>query len=132
MSARALSGLLGLLNLGNGLLMLVAPHHWYETVPGVVTTGPFNHHFVIDIALAYVASGAGMLAGLRPGRSAAVFALAGAIWPALHALFHISEWLAGGFPADFMNAATQVVGVVLIGLVGIALAYLQARKEGAV
>jgi hypothetical protein len=128
---RVLLGLLGLLNLGNGLLMLAAPHRWYETVPGVADTGPFNHHFVVDIALAYVASGAFMLAAFREGRIASAVALAGAAWPALHALFHISEWLEMGFPADAMNAATQVVGVVFIGLIGIALAFRQAREEGA-
>ena len=132
MIARALLGLLGLLNLGNGLLMLAAPHHWYETVPGVAATGPFNHHFAIDLALAYVASGAGMVAGFRQGPSPAAFALIGAAWPALHALFHISEWLAGGFPSDAMNAATQIVGVVVIGLAGFAFALPQARKEGAI
>ena len=129
---RLLLGLLGLLNLGNGLLMAAAPHRWYETAPGVVDTGPFNHHFVVDIALAYIASGAFMLAGFRAGRIASAIALAGATWPALHALFHISEWLAIGFPADALNAATQVVGVVLVGLIGIALALRQAREEGAV
>jgi hypothetical protein len=132
MPARALLGLLGLVNLGNGLLMLAAPHHWYETVPGVAATGPFNHHFVIDIALAYIASGAFMLAAWRTGRSAAALALAGSAWPALHALFHIAEWLGSGFPADAMNAATQIVGVILVGLIGLALAFQSARKEGAV
>ncbi len=132
MPARALLSLLGLLNLGNGLLMLVAPHRWYDSVPGVAATGPFNHHFVVDIALAYAASGAFMLAALCAGRSASAFALAGATWPALHGLFHIVEWLAGGFPADPIDAATQLVGVVLVGLAGIALAFQNARKEGAI
>ena len=58
MPARVLLGLLGVLNFGNGLVMLATPHRWYEQVPGVAATGPFNHHFVIDIALAYCASGA--------------------------------------------------------------------------
>ncbi len=132
MLPRILLGLFGLLNLGNGLLMLAAPHLWYETVPGVVATGPFNHHFVIDIALAYVASGAFMLAGFSERRGAAAFALAGAAWPALHALFHILGWIADGFPADVINAATQVVGVVLIGFLGVALAVWRATlNEGA-
>ncbi len=121
MLPRILLGLFGLLNLGNGLLMLAAPHLWYETVPGVVATGPFNHHFVIDIALAYVASGAFMLAGFSERRGAAAFALAGAAWPALHALFHILGWIADGFPADVIN-----------GFLGVALAVWRATlNEGA-
>ena len=131
MLVRVILSVLGLLNLGNGLNMLAAPHLWYETVPGVAATGPFNHHFVIDIGLAYVASGAFMLAGFRDGRVAAAIALVGAAWPALHALFHISEWIMDGFPGDAMNAVTQVVGVVLIGFLGIVLALERALKEGA-
>ncbi|HLJ70838.1 MAG TPA: hypothetical protein VKU03_05935, partial [Roseiarcus sp.] len=130
MPARILLGLLGLLNLGNGLLMLAAPLRWYGLVPGVAATGPFNHHFVIDIALAYLASGAAMAAGFREGRRAAAFALAGAIWPALHAVFHIAEWLADGFPADAMDAAAQILGVVLVGFLGAGLAVWRAQKEG--
>ncbi|HLH47771.1 MAG TPA: hypothetical protein VKV96_00410 [Roseiarcus sp.] len=131
MPARLLLGLLGLLNLGNGLLMLAAPHRWYESVPGVAATGPFNHHFVVDIALAYLASGAGMAAGFKTGRGLAAFALAGALWPALHALFHIAGWLSDGFPTDAPNAAAQVVGVVFIGFVGLGLALWRAQQEGA-
>jgi hypothetical protein len=129
---RVLLALLGLINLGNGLLMLAAPHRWYDEVPGVVGTGPFNHHFVVDIALAFVASGAGMLAGARGGRTAATLALAGATWPALHAVFHIVEWLTNGFPRDAGAAAAEVIGVVFISFMGFALAALRARQEGAI
>ncbi len=36
---------------GNGLFMLVAPSAWYQFVPGVTHTGPFNQHFIRDIGL---------------------------------------------------------------------------------
>ena len=42
----------------NGLVMWFAPHFWYETVPGVAMMGPFNLHFIRDIALVF-----GMSAG---------------------------------------------------------------------
>ncbi|HEY5337180.1 MAG TPA: hypothetical protein VIJ85_03165 [Rhizomicrobium sp.] len=129
---RRILGLLGLFHLINGLTMILAPGYWYATVPGVSLTGPINHHFITDIGLAFVASGAGMLAALRPGRTAMTLALAGTIWPALHALFHIFEWLTDGFPHDAQIVFSEVVGVVAIGLVGITFAFIEARKEGAI
>jgi hypothetical protein len=132
MLSRALLGLIGLFHLANGLAMIGDAHAWYEATPGVSQTGPMNHHFIVDIGLVFVASGAGMLAGLRAGRTAAILTLAGATWPALHALFHISEWFADGFPRDPVVAATNALGVVFVGLLGLALAFWQARKEGAV
>jgi hypothetical protein len=128
---RALLSLLGLINLANGIAMIAAPHFWYESTPGVIASGPMNHHFIVDIGLAFLASGAGMLAGLRQGRTAAILALAGATWPALHAFFHIVEWLTNGFPRDPTVAATEVVGVVFVSFLGLALAALRAREEGA-
>src|SRR5688572_21425144 len=35
----------------NGLFMLVAPEPWYNLVPGVTDTGPFNQHFIRDIGI---------------------------------------------------------------------------------
>jgi hypothetical protein len=128
---RALLGLLGLINLANGLYMIAAPHAWYLATPGVAETGPMNHHFIVDIGLIFLASGAGMLASLRRGRTGAILALAGATWPALHAIFHIVEWLAMGFPRDLSIAATEVIGVVLLSFAGLTLAFWRAREEGA-
>ena len=105
---------------------------WYLTAPGVSSTGPMNHHFIVDIGLAFVASGAGMMIGLRTGRIAATFALAGATWPALHALFHIQEWFTDRLPPDLRTAAVEALGVVLVGFLGFAFAVLRAREEGAI
>ena len=52
---RYLAGLMGLAFAANGLAMLFASLAWYDTVPGVPTTGPFNPHFVKDIGAIYVA-----------------------------------------------------------------------------
>jgi len=132
MFSRGLLGVLGVIHLANGLFMVGDPHGWYWATPGVSRTGPVNHHFLVDIGLAFVVSGFGMLIGLRPGRVAATFALAGATWPALHAFFHVWEWFADGAPRDPRAAAAEAVGVVLVGLLGIALAGSRARKEGAI
>lgn len=129
MIVRALLLLLGLLHIANGLFMLIVPADWYASVPGVTTTGPFNPHFVLDIGMAFVASGAGLMLGARRGRSAAMLAVAGATWPGLHSLIHIDGWLMHGFPSDARIAVSEVVGVVGLAALGVALAWLRLRGE---
>ena len=46
--------LMGLAAEANRLFMLVSPEHWYFSVPGVTTTGPFNQHFIRDIGLIFL------------------------------------------------------------------------------
>ena len=121
--------LLGLLHLGNGLWMLIAPDGWYAAVPGVSMTGPINHHFIADIGLAFVASGAGLLLGARNMRTAGAFAVAGAAWPALHALLHLWGWVHMGFPATAAVTVSESVGVVLVGALGAALAWLRFAQQ---
>lgn len=93
-----------------GGVMLAAPQTWYASTPGVTATGPFNGHFVIDIGFAFLASGAiiawGARSMLRP------LALAGALWPCLHALFHLEHWIARGLPLDTL-AAVNAAGIQL-------------------
>jgi hypothetical protein len=124
--------LLGLFHLGNGLFMLAAPDAWYATVPGVVQSGPMNHHFIVDIGLAFAASGAFMILGARAGMAAAALALAGATFPALHALFHVWEWIADGVPTEPRVMASELVAVMGVSFLGLALAWIRARKEGIV
>lgn len=124
--------LLGLFHLGNGLFMVVAPGQWYAAVPGVVETGPMNHHFIVDIGLAFTASGTGMIAGSRGGAVASAIALAGATWPALHALFHLWEWIANGIPQNPRIMASDAIAVMLVSFLGFALAWARARDQGAV
>ncbi|MBI3676127.1 MAG: hypothetical protein HY243_05875 [Proteobacteria bacterium] len=127
MVIRVLLLLVGLFQVVNGLWMLTAPENWYAGVPGVTLTGPINLHFITDIGLAFLASGAGMMLGARKGLAA--FALAGATWPALHALFHIWGWFEHGFPMDTKIVVSEIVGVVGVSALGLAAAWLQARKK---
>jgi len=131
MIVRLLLLLLGILHIVNGLFMLIAPAEWYASVPGVTATGPFNPHFILDIGMAFVASGAGLLLGARRNAYAAIFACAGATWPALHALIHIDGWLMHGFPADTQIAASEAVGVVGFAVLGVVLAWLRVKGEPA-
>ena len=41
----------------NGLSMLLFPETWFNTIPGVTATGPFNAHFVRDVGAAYLVCG---------------------------------------------------------------------------
>ena len=132
MTVRAMLLILGLFHLGNGLWMLAAPMAWYMAVPGVGLTGPANHHFIADIGLAFVASGAGLILGARQGIRAAAWAAAGAAWPALHALLHLWGWFAHGFPATGRVIVSEVAGVVGVGALGVALAWIRNRQEGVV
>jgi hypothetical protein len=67
---------LGLLNLGNGLWMLLAPAGWYRGLPaGVPDTGPLNVHFVRDIGAAFTTIGVAFLVAGDPARRAVAPAL---------------------------------------------------------
>jgi hypothetical protein len=91
---RLIAAILAIPTLLNGLAMLVAGPHWYETVPGVTDTGPFNPHFVQDIGLAFLMAGLALAArAWRPRYWPA--AVAGAGFLAAHALLHLAL-IAGG------------------------------------
>ena len=85
---RLIAAILAIPTLFNGLAMLVAGPHWYESVPGVTETGPFNPHFVQDIGIAFLVSGLALAArAWRPRYWPA--AMAGAVFLAAHALLHL-------------------------------------------
>lgn len=112
--------------IANGAFMLVKPLDWYVFVPTVVTTGPPNQHFIRDIGLAYLGSGAILLyAVVAPARRWRA-ALVGGLWLALHGLLHIYEVMAGICgAATFWADAPAVIGQP--ALVIAALAILVAR-----
>ncbi len=99
---RAVIWFIGIGYILNGAFMLVAPQLWYDTVPGMPFFGPFNQHFVRDISLIYLASGGGFVWGLLQRENA--YLLFAALWPALHALYHVQVWVARGFEIDLIFA----------------------------
>jgi hypothetical protein len=123
MSGRALilgaAMAMGLAAMFNGLFMLAAPQHWYASVPGVTTTGPFNQHFVRDIGLIYLLAGASFLTGAaRPRYRTALWAVP-TVWLSGHALFHIWEVIVGISGHSAM--ARDFPAVTLPALIGLAL-----------
>lgn len=115
----------------NGALMLTMPRHWYDTVPGVTHTGPFNGHFIADIAFAFLASAAGLALAVRQtGLLAAALLFAPAIFLGGHALLHAVEFLHGHFGAAAI--VRDAVLIVLPGLMPAILAwrFLKSAKTG--
>src|SRR5689334_11921865 len=119
--------LVGLFNVLNGLFMLVNPDAWFAKVIGDMPMGMMDDHFIRDVGFAYLASGVGLIWGIRAGATAAAFALAGATWPVLHAFFHLDLWAMHGVPqgAALLN---EGVGVVVLSFLGALLAWLRFRK----
>jgi len=121
----------GLLNILNGLFMLIAPVPWFAQVIGEhVPMGPLDTHFIRDVGFAYAASGAGLLLGLRRGLAAGAFALAGAVWPMLHALFHLDLWAMHGVPHG-MSLVNEGLGVVVASLAGAIVGWVRFRQGDA-
>ena len=73
---------------------------FYQTIPGLEVMGPFNQHFIRDVGLAFVASGAAMLWGTWTCNRGVV--IAGAMWPAMHGAFHMSIQIGRGLPGDLI------------------------------
>lgn len=103
----------------NGLFMLTSPGRWYVSVPGVTTTGPFNHHFIRDIGLIFLLIGTSFLVGAAKPQSRATLWAAATFWLCGHALFHFWEvavgingtsTLARDFPAVTLPA---IIGVLV-------------------
>lgn len=121
---------IGLFNVANGLFMLVNPDAWFARVIGDMPMGMMDDHFIRDVGFAYLASGVGLIWGSRAGATAAAFALAGAVWPVLHAFFHLDLWAMHGVPQG-MALINEGVGVVILSFAGAALAWLRFRKGDA-
>lgn len=49
----------------NGLFMIVEPKLWYEVIPGVVSTGFYNQHFIRDIGIVQLMLGMAYIVGWR-------------------------------------------------------------------
>lgn len=95
---RAVLIILGLTHFLTGPVAFFAPDFFYNTIPGVKLTGPINYHFIRDVGLAFMASGGAVVWGALNGNRAV--AVAGALWPFLHALFHVQMQIMRGLPGD--------------------------------
>ena len=116
---RYLAGLTATAFVANGLAMLFASLAWYDAVPGVTSTGPFNPHFVKDIGAVYLACALGLgWFAWRPAQGWPAMAVAAA-WLTLHAAVHVYDATCGASPlADFQR---DFVGIYLLAAIPLAL-----------
>ena len=124
---RYLAALTGLILAGNGVFMLAASLAWYEAVPGVSATGPFNPHFIRDIGAIYLVCGAALgWFAWRPRQGwPAMSAAAG--WLALHAAVHVRDASCGSSP--LADVQRDLVGVYVLAAIPLALAIFRKPKE---
>src|SRR5450432_3139198 len=91
---RSIAAVLAVLTVLNGAIMLLAAPTWYESVPGVSETGPYNPHFVQDVGAAFLVAGLALAVRVwRPRYWPA--AVAGAGFLAAHALLHLAMIVGG-------------------------------------
>lgn len=90
MLKRWLAAILGAAGALNGAFMLIDGARWYDSVPGLPHTGPYNPHFVADIGAAYLVASFALIArAWRPRYWPA--AVAGAAFMVAHALIHVAD-----------------------------------------
>jgi uncharacterized protein YjeT (DUF2065 family) len=119
--------LMGAAAVANGLLMLASPEDWYQAVPGVTATGPFNQHFVRDIGLIYLLAGTAFLWGAAEARYRVLLWALPTAWITSHALFHLWEVAAGVSGHSAM--ARDFPAVTLPAFIGAALTIWAARSR---
>ncbi|MBV8682219.1 MAG: hypothetical protein JO111_05045 [Caulobacteraceae bacterium] len=129
MIQRSLAGALGALLAADGLAMLIFPLAWYGAVPGVITTGPFNPHFVADIGVAYLTT-ATALAWFALDPAVAWSALAiGSLFLDAHAAIHVVGAVTS--PACGSLILRDLPGVFVPALLASALVLLPPVRQGA-
>ena len=119
--------LLGLIMLGNGVFMTIAPESWYWLVPGVPDRGPFNQHFVRDIGFIYALSGAAFIYGAIYTKHQLMLWLAPTAWLAFHAVFHIWEVVVGICGPE--SLIEDFGGVTLPAILGVGLLVSHSRSQ---
>ncbi len=124
--ARWASAVLAVILIGNAAAMLALPLSWYDAVPGVPQTGPFNSHFVRDIGAAYLTAGLGCAWFAWRAREGWRALAAGALFLTLHAAIHLFDAACGTSP--IRDLLRDFLGVHLLAAAALALA-LTARPE---
>ena len=93
---QAVFWVLGILNLANGLWMLLSPEGWYYGLPAAVPdTGPLNLHFVRDIGAAFATIGLAFCVAAPNARRHRGVLLGATAFYDLHALVHLADLFSG-------------------------------------
>ena len=86
--------LLGLTQITQGAVMILAPALFYRGVAGLDETGPLNPHLMRDTGCAFLLAGVGLAWAARR-RTAWAAGVMGAAYLCLHALMHVWDGFAG-------------------------------------
>jgi uncharacterized protein YjeT (DUF2065 family) len=125
---RRLQGFFAAIFSVNGLLMLGIPEAWFNTLPGVAATGPFNAHFVRDVGAAYLVCGLAFCWLLRDAARAWPAAVGGCLFLLFHAAIHVLEFLTGA--QSLTHLLTDLPGVLLLPGVALWSAWPRAVRGG--
>jgi hypothetical protein len=107
---------LGVIQLATGVALLLVPRLFYDLVPGVAETGPFNPHFARDAGAAFLVAAAGLFWTARD-RAAWPAGAAAAGFLGLHALIHVWDGLAGRESAEHLGLDLPVLlGFALLSI----------------
>ena len=85
---------------GNAIWMLIDPATWFETLPGVVHTGPFNVHLVRDVGCAYLSVGVALALAACWPRAAFPLLVLVALFLSLHAALHVWDIASHRLPSS--------------------------------
>ena len=109
---RWIAAILGVFNAANGLVMLFAGSMWWNSVPGVPDTGPYNPHFVRDVGAAFLVAGLALVArAWRPAYRPAAVAASGFL--VAHAAIHLVMIATGHDHHALADLATVIVPAAL-------------------
>lgn len=106
--------ILGLLSIANGGWMVLHAPTWFDSLPGVTDTGPYNGHLVRDVGLAYIVSGIGFVWCAFNLRRCWPVIVAQALWATGHATLHVADMITERMPAS--HWIIDAPGVLLPGL----------------
>jgi hypothetical protein len=124
---RTIAAVLGLFLGASAVWQMLAPLAWYDAVPGVVATGPFNAHFIRDIAAAYLTTAGGLIAFAWRPAAARPALLAAAAFLVMHAGVHVFDALCGARPLQ--DALRDLAAIHLVALVTLGLALAPEPKS---
>ena len=106
--------ILGALAIANGGWMVLHAPTWFDSVPGVTDTGPYNGHLVRDVGLAYLVSGIGFVWCAFNLRRCWPVIVAEAMWATGHAALHVADMITRRM--SLSHAIIDAPGVLLPGL----------------
>jgi uncharacterized membrane protein len=125
--------ILGAMSLLNGIAMFFAPATWFfQMVPGVPETGPFNAHLVADSGTFFIAVGVGLLiAGFDPRRHVAVVVVA-AIANLFHSILHAWSHEAGLLSLQHLGVEFAGIYIPTLILIGLVIVLIQNPSQSSV